>query len=71
MIETILTVLQVTQSVAVAVLVWRSQVADKERQELMTATKENVAWTQKLVWELLKRTDGHISEILEPPAGGE
>lgn len=70
MIDTILTVLQVTQSVAVAVLVWRSQVADKERQELATNVKENTAWTQKLVWELLRKVDG-LAEIIEPPAGGE
>lgn len=57
MLDAFLTVLQVTQSIAVAVLIWRSMVADRERGELVHQLSVTEEWIRTLVMELLNRTD--------------
>lgn len=59
--EALFKVLDLTSNIAVAVLVWRSLVADGERAKLMSAIEENGLWLKALVHELLNRTNHDVN----------
>jgi hypothetical protein len=52
----ILEILDAVDSIGVAVLIWRSMVADDERAKLMEQLAENQKWIEGLVGTLLSKT---------------
>lgn len=54
--EDLVTLLDIGQSVAVTVLLWRTYVADRERSVLLAHIKETQNWIEGLVGELMTRT---------------
>lgn len=62
MIDELLAILHVGESIAVSVLVWRAIVADRERKEILAAMYETEQWIRGLVKELLDRTGRRETE---------
>jgi hypothetical protein len=52
-----LTVVKAVEPLGIAILIWRSVVADRERERLMQQQQKTQEWIEGLVAELLRRTD--------------
>lgn len=53
-VDELLAILHLGESIAVSVLVWRAIVADRERREILTAMYDTEQWIRGLVKELLE-----------------